>query len=229
VTRGRGLARIPKTAADKEHQLGPMTNPGSLLVSRISRRQAVAGGLATVIAAIQIEGFMNAAEGAILSDVETQARGFDFLLGDWIVHHRKLKQRLQGSTDWIEFPGTLSVQRLPGIGNVDENVLEDPNGSYLATSLRIFNPKANHWSIYWIDGRDPAITTPVVGRFEGRKGTFFSNDDFNGKPVRVRFTYEDVATGHGQWTQAFSPDAGHTWELNWVMDFLKRPGATERA
>ena len=32
---------------------------------------------------------------------------FDFLVGEWRVHSRRLKERLTGSTDWEEFEGTI--------------------------------------------------------------------------------------------------------------------------
>lgn len=33
---------------------------------------------------------------------------FDFLVGQWQAHHRKLKQRLANNHEWIEFEGTLN-------------------------------------------------------------------------------------------------------------------------
>jgi len=39
---------------------------------------------------------------------------FDFLVGHWRVHHRRLKERLANSHEWIEFEGTLSSQPLMG-------------------------------------------------------------------------------------------------------------------
>ena len=150
------------------------------------------------------------------------ARGFDFLIGRWKVHHRKLKARLEQSGDWIEFPGTLDVRPiLSGLGNVDENELFDPEGAYLATSLRVFRPGTGEWSVYWIDGRTAGIDTPCVGRFEGKTGRFYAEDSHAGKPVRVRFTYMDLGPRNARWEQAFSPDDGHSWETNWTMDFLR--------
>ena len=47
---------------------------------------------------------------------------FDFLFGDWQVHHQRLKARLAGSTEWIEFDGRQSTRpALGGAGNVSEN------------------------------------------------------------------------------------------------------------
>lgn len=152
------------------------------------------------------------------------ARDFDFLIGRWSVRHRKLKERLQGSNSWFEFPGTLHVRPiLSGLGNVDENELFDPEGVYLATSLRVFRPETSQWSVYWVDGRAPGIDKPCVGAFNGKVGRFYADDEFAGKPIRLRFTYEDVSAGEARWEQAFSADAGASWETNWVMEFSRLP------
>jgi hypothetical protein len=152
----------------------------------------------------------------------TEQRRFDFLLGRWNVVHRKLKERLAGSQEWFEFPGTLSVAPiLGGLGNFDENVLLDPKGAYQASSLRLFNPGTQQWSVWWFDSRLPAVEPPVVGGFRGNKGTFYAQDVFKGQPIRVRTTYEPLTPDRAQWTQAFSADAGASWEVNWVMDFKR--------
>lgn len=153
---------------------------------------------------------------------DAQARRFDFLHGRWNVTHRKLKDRLAGSSEWFEFPGTLAVGPiLGGLGNFDENVLHDPKGEYRASSLRLFNAKSRQWSIWWFDARLPAVEPPVVGGFQGNKGTFYAQDVFKGRPIRVRTTYEPLTPDHAEWTQAFSPDAGANWEVNWIMDFKR--------
>src|SRR3546814_6721804 len=69
------------------------------------------------------------------------------------------------SSDLYELPGRLDGQPIfSGLANVDENGLEDPQGRYLATSLRLFDRPTGSWAIYWIDGRFPTIDPPVVGR-----------------------------------------------------------------
>jgi hypothetical protein len=150
------------------------------------------------------------------------ARGFDFLIGRWSVRHRRLKHRLAQCRDWEEFPGTLDVKPiLHGLGNVDENVLNAPSGSYLATSLRVFDRRSGNWSIYWVDGQRTGIDKPVVGRFNGPVGRFYNDDEFEGCTVRVRFTYRDLGPVRAAWDQAFSTDAGKSWEINWTMDFSR--------
>jgi hypothetical protein len=50
---------------------------------------------------------------------------FDFVHGRWQVRHRRLKERLVGSTKWDEFDGTShNWPTLDGAGTVDDNFLE---------------------------------------------------------------------------------------------------------
>ena len=74
--------------------------------------------------------------------VHTGVHDFDFLMGEWQVHHRRLKERLAGSQDWLEFSGTLSARpMMGGSGNVDDNVLDMPGGAYRAIKLHAFDTK----------------------------------------------------------------------------------------
>jgi hypothetical protein len=148
---------------------------------------------------------------------------FDFLLGRWHVDHRRLVARLAGNNDWQAFDGTSVTQSiLGGMGLVDDNVLNLPSGSYRAAGLRAFNDETRQWAIWWLDARNPhTIDVPVVGGFDGDVGTFVADETFNGKPIRVRFRWTHTRTGAPRWEQAFSPDAGKTWEVNWSMQFSR--------
>jgi hypothetical protein len=151
-------------------------------------------------------------------------RDFDFWIGEWRVHHRRLKERLADSHEWIEFDGTSSVRKtMGGWGNMDDNVLDMPGGSYRAISLRAFDPKTGQWAIWWLDGRNPAgdLDPAVKGRFDNGIGTFYADDSLRGKPIRVRFTWSHITAKSARWEQAFSPDGGATWEINWVMDMRR--------
>jgi hypothetical protein len=147
---------------------------------------------------------------------------FDFLIGRWTVAHRKLRKRLAGNDDWEAFSSTLSARQLPGgIGNVDE--IDLPDG-LAAVTIRLFDPRQQRWSIYWITSANPVMDpAPVAGRFNGPVGEFFADDMFEGQPIRVRYTWTVIAKDQARWAQAFSPDRGKSWETNWVMDFMRLP------
>ncbi|MBA3666652.1 MAG: DUF1579 domain-containing protein [Sphingomonas sp.] len=161
------------------------------------------------------------------SELSAPAAGnFDFLFGRWSVQHRKLRERLAGCAEWFAFPGTLEVGPiLGGLGNFDYNGLADPEGSYSAHSLRLYSSASREWSIWWLDSRDTSagLGPAVVGRFEGLKITLFGEDMFRGKPIRVRTSYEPLGANDAQWTQAFWRDEESNWEVNWIMDFSRRP------
>jgi hypothetical protein len=147
---------------------------------------------------------------------------FDFLIGEWQVHHRRLKGRLVGSHEWIEFDGSVVARKvLGGYANMDENVLNVPGDPYRAITLRAFDAKTGQWSIWWLDGRTPggSLEPAMKGSFKDGVGTFYADDTLNGKPIRVRFLWSHEGRTSCHWEQAFSPDNGITWETNWVMQF----------
>ncbi|MGN6818884.1 MAG: DUF1579 domain-containing protein [Sphingomonas sp.] len=148
------------------------------------------------------------------------AGDFDFIHGSWRVHHRRLRERLVGCTDWVEFGGTMHADPiLGGLGNFDRNVIDQPEGRYEACTLRLFRPDTGQWSLHWIDGRDPGIDPPLFGRFENGIGVFHGDDNFRGQPIRLRFHWQQPTPSTARWDQAFSADGGATWETNWIMEF----------
>src|SRR5690349_13456016 len=90
------------------------------------------------------------------SEVADHSHDWDWLVGRWSVRHRRLKARLAGCTEWEEFAGTSVLwHTLGGLGNVDDNVLELPGGTYRAVSVRAFDAETCQWSIWWLDARHP--------------------------------------------------------------------------
>jgi len=90
-------------------------------------------------------------------------------------------------------------------------------------TLRTYDAAKKQWSIWWIDGRNPShLDSPVVGEFKNGIGTFYADDMFKGKPIRIRFLWTNLNT-KPHWAQAFSVDRGKTWETNWIMEFVKNP------
>ena len=146
---------------------------------------------------------------------------FDFFIGRWSVAHHRLKERLAGCTEWVEFGGTCITQKiLGGLGNMDDNFLDMPGEAYRAVTLRSYNLQSRQWSIWWLDGRYPGtLDTPMVGRFEDGVGTFYADETLAGRPIRIRFLWTQPKPGKPRWEQAFSADAGAAWETNWLMDF----------
>lgn len=145
---------------------------------------------------------------------------FDFLIGTWKVHHRTLKKRLDGSTEWNEFEGdTVSSKILNGLGIMDHSILHAQTGPVHAMALRLFNPASKEWSIYWSTDRTGILDVPVIGGFKDGRGEFYSQEIFEGRHIYSRFIWSKITANSCQWEQAFSEDGGKTWETNWIMEF----------
>lgn len=153
--------------------------------------------------------------------IENDGRNdFDFLIGTWKVHHRRLKERLKGSTEWEQFEGdTIDRKILNGLGNLDENLIHRKPGPVHAISLRLFNPASNEWSIYWSTDQTGILDVPMIGGFKDGRGEFYSQEVFEGRHIYNRFIWSKITASSCRWEQAFSEDGGKTWETNWIMEF----------
>ena len=144
---------------------------------------------------------------------------FDFLIGEWTVENEFLKARLAGSAEWERFSSTARCFKvMDGHGNLDEIAI--PARGFTGLTLRLYDPAAKLWSIYWSDTKTCRLFPPMTGRFDDGRGEFFGDDTEGGKPVRVRFHW--TPGDSPKWEQAMSADGGKSWELNWVMRFTRR-------
>jgi hypothetical protein len=194
-------------------------------LNAVDRRDVLAAALG-IAGGTMLSGLAQAATSGPAEKVDpvfaAHADDWKWLIGSWAVKHRRLKDRLAGSTEWDEFTGTcVNWPLMGGRGNVDDNVLELPSGRYRGVGVRAFDVETKQWSIWWIDSRKPGIDPPVRGGFANGVGTFIGDDTWKGKPVKVRFRWTKITPTSAHWDQASSGDGGKTWETNWDMDFTR--------
>ncbi len=146
---------------------------------------------------------------------------FDFEIGSWTLKHSRLKERLTGCTEWETFEGTADMRPvLGGKGNIEDNVLHFPSGSYRAIAIRSYDGRTGDWAVWWLASDNPhQLDVPVIGRFKEGRGSFIAQDTLRDQPVLVRFLWLNTTTDTPRWEQAMSSDNGTTWETNWTMDF----------
>jgi hypothetical protein len=147
---------------------------------------------------------------------------FDFYIGNWTVHNRRLKERLAGCTDWDEFPARAIVRPvLGGLGNIDWFAFEGPWAGHEGMTLRLFNPHSGEWSLHWADNGTGGLLAPLFGSFRNGIGTFHAQEMFESRHIFSRYIWTDLSDNHCHWEQAFSADGGATWETNWTMAFTR--------
>lgn len=154
------------------------------------------------------------------------AHAFDFLHGSWTFHLRKLRDPADPDcAEWLVFNATgEAFPILDGMGNVDRLYVPatEDSEAFEGFTLRLYDPVTDTWRIWWSSTRAPGVfDEPVVGHFDGGRGTFESDDVVGGQPVRVRYTWF-VDDTEPRFEQAFSRDGGLTWATNWVTTQRRR-------
>ncbi|HEX7892935.1 MAG TPA: hypothetical protein VF447_02010, partial [Terriglobales bacterium] len=79
---------------------------------------------------------------------------FDFLIGNWKAHVRRLPDRLNNSNAWVEYDGISKTKKiLDSDANFEEfEVTSTDKKLHLkAQTLRLYNPTSRQWSIYLLD------------------------------------------------------------------------------
>jgi hypothetical protein len=155
----------------------------------------------------------------IVPSATSSKHDYDFLLGRGTVHHKVLHSRLSGETRWVESDGTRqTVAILRGLGNIESHSFTTADGARReGLALRLFRPKTRLWRLYWADSQHGTLDIAQIGSFSNGVGSFLAKDEFDGKPVIVRFQYDKRDPAKPTWGQAFSTDNGRTWEWNWFM------------
>src|ERR1700730_12105254 len=76
---------------------------------------------------------------------------FDFELGSWKIHLKRLLHPLTGSTTWAEFDGTSVTRKVwDGRSQLEEFETDSPAGGHIeGMHLRLHHLLTHQWSLYW--------------------------------------------------------------------------------
>jgi hypothetical protein len=153
------------------------------------------------------------------------AHDFDFLIGDWKAHVRRLPDRLVGSNTWLEYNGISNHKKLlDSNANFEEFEVDNPEKHLhiKGQTLRLYNPDSHQWSIYLLDLDKGVLSVPsVVGEFNGNRGEFYDQEQYKGRAVLVRYVWLNIPPKSARMEQSFSPDGGKTWETNWICELSR--------
>jgi hypothetical protein len=187
----------------------------------------------TILRILVMSGFVAAAMSSSASGGDTRrssgAHDFDFLVGEWRVHHHQLQPDRR---TWLDFDGWCSNRPLAGgAANMEEHLLNKPGGTYRAVALRASDSKSGRMAIWWVDSRNPSrpLDPPVIGRFENGIGTFYNDYMQDGRQMRGRFLWSNITKTSARFEQSASSDDGRTWAPNWIMNFERVKQANLRS
>lgn len=143
---------------------------------------------------------------------------FDFEIGTWKTHLKRLSNPLSGSTaKWVEYEGTTVVKKVwNGKANLVELIADGEAGHFEGLNLRLYNPQSHQWSLNFASAKGGTMSQPTVGEFINGIGEFYDQEDFNGKMIFAKFVITQITKDTIRFEQSFSDDGGKTWELNWI-------------
>jgi hypothetical protein len=142
---------------------------------------------------------------------------FDFEIGTWKTHLRRLTAPLSGSSQWVEYEGITVVRKVwGGRANLAELEADGPTGHLQVLSLRLYDPQAHQWSLNTASSRSGTLGTPTIGEFRDGRGEFYDQEVFNGRTILVRNVWSNITADSCRFEQSFSDDGGKTWEVNWI-------------
>lgn len=150
---------------------------------------------------------------------------FDYLVGSWKIHLKRLTNPLTGSKRWVEFDGKVVCRKMwGGRGELEQFDVDSPEKHIVihGLTIRLYDPKTRQWHIYWSNAEQAVIEwPPVEGHFTNGRGEFYDEEDFEGRPILVRYLWTRTDTSSPHFEQSYSADWGKTWEVNWMTDQTK--------
>ncbi len=161
---------------------------------------------------------------AALADAPTAAaprdgaHDFDWDIGVWKTHQKRLVHPLTGSTTWVEYQGTDDVRRIWDGANAGLIEADGPSGHLEIYTLRLYNPDAHQWSVNFANKAGGTMSIPSVGEFRNGRADFYDQETYNGRAILLRFSISEITATTCHFEQAFSADGGKTWETNFIVD-----------
>ena len=152
---------------------------------------------------------------------------FDFNLGVWHTHIRRLQRPLSGSNEWFEVDGTVTIRKVwHGRAQLEEIEADGPKGHWESMTLFLYNPNSHQWTLHFANSSDGTITDPSTGEFHDGRGEFYSPDICDGRAILTRQIWSKITPDSHQFEQAFSTDGGKTWETNFIANLTRADAAT---
>ncbi len=150
------------------------------------------------------------------------SHNFDFNIGVWHTHIRRVLDPLSGSNESMELNGTVTVRKVwGGLAQLEEIEADGPKGHWEGLTVFLYNPQAHQWSQSFIDSKMAALNSPTIGSFKDGRGELYSQDTFNGKSILVRGVWSDIMPDSHQYEESYSADGGQSWHPAFIANLTR--------
>jgi hypothetical protein len=151
---------------------------------------------------------------------------FDFNVGTWKTHIRRIQDPFSAPGQFIELNGTVTVRKVwDGRAQLEEIEADGPNGHWEGTTLFLYNPRARQWSQSFADSKSGVLNPPLIGAFKDGRGELFATDTFKDRSILVRGVWSDIKPDSHHFEEDYSNDGGNSWAPAFVAELTRiKPG-----
>jgi hypothetical protein len=152
------------------------------------------------------------ATGTEQSQARDGAHDFDFNIGVWHTHIRRVLDPFSASSDVVELNGTVTVRPVwGGRARLEEIEADGPKGHWEGLSLFLYNPQSHQWSQSFLNSKVAVLSGGLVGEFHDGRGELYAHDTFHDKSIFVRGVWSEITPNSHRYTESYSNDGGKTW------------------
>ena len=142
---------------------------------------------------------------------------FDFNIGVWHTHIKRILNPLAGSTESYEMDGTVTVRKVwAGRAQIEEIEADGPKGHWEGLTLFLYNPESHQWSQTFANSKQGVLSVPLVGSFINGHGELYSQDTVEEKSILVRGVWSDITPDAHRYEESYSNDGGKSWKAAFI-------------
>ena len=150
---------------------------------------------------------------------------FDFDVGAWHTHIKRVLDPFTGNSSSIELDGTVTVRKVwDGKAQLEEIEVDGPKGHWEGLSLLLYNPSAHQWSQSYANSRVGTLSSSAatVGGFKDGRGVLIGQDSTTyDKTILVKAVWSDIKPDSHRYEEWYSDDGGATWVLSFTANLTR--------
>lgn len=159
---------------------------------------------------------------AVAAEPRDGQHDFDFNVGLWKTHIRRVLDPLSGSPASVELNGTVTVRKVwDGRAQLEEIEADGPGGHWEGMTLFTYNPQARQWSQTFIGAETGAVASSTIGSFKDGRGELYGSDTFKGRAILVRGVWSNITPNAHRYEESYSIDGGKTWAPAFIGELTR--------
>jgi hypothetical protein len=146
---------------------------------------------------------------------------FDFNIGVWHTHIKRILDPFASSSESVELNGTVTVRKVwDGKAELEEIEADGPKGHWEGLTLFLYNPSAHQWSQSFANSKVGTLSSNV-GEFKDGRVVLIGQDTVNDKTILVRAVWSDIKPDSHQYEESYSNDGGTTWVRSFIANLTR--------